>query len=89
MIEKPITIKNIKTPRILRIRRSTSVVFAIDHCRDFENQSQKFQKKWAKSCGNSIEFHMLHILRMLCDFYYYGSSINLGARFKYHFYITP
>ena len=57
----------------------------IDHCSKFVAEEFKpFHKKWLNVSG---------IYKITCRpfrfLYYYGSSKNLGARFKYHYYNSP
>lgn len=54
---------------------------AVDHCRNFETEHNSFIKKWNGFSGiYKITFLPLKL------FTYYGSSSNLGQRFKYHYY---
>lgn len=57
---------------------------AIDHCHNFAEEQSKFRKKWRNQCG-------IYKITCLLDkrFYYYGSSLNLGERLKYHYYTSP
>lgn len=57
---------------------------AIDHCHNFAEEQSKFRKKWKNQCG-------IYKITCLLDkkFYYYGSSLNLGERLKYHYYTSP
>lgn len=57
---------------------------SIDHCKNFYKNHSIFIKKWQGKSG--IYKITLHPFKM---FYYYGSSLNLGERFKYHFFNTP
>ena len=57
---------------------------AIDHCRNFDVYHNSFIKKWNGFSGiYKITFLPLKL------FTYYGSSSNLGQRFKYHYYNGP
>lgn len=54
---------------------------AVSHCCDVPNNILSLQKNWKKVSGiYKITFLPFRI------FTYYGSSVNLGARFKYHYF---
>lgn len=63
-------------PSLKKNKKHTS----IDHCKNFSLNHNLFQKKWWGISG----IYKLTFLPYRY-FYYYGSSINLGQRFKYHF----
>lgn len=72
-------IKNKTWPFIQRFKKHVS----IDHCRFFYKEHIIFQNKWKGISGiYKISFLPLRL------FTYYGSSVNLGQRFKYHYYNT-
>lgn len=53
----------------------------IDHCGDVCNDLTKFRNKWKGVSGvYKITF------RPYRQFTYWGSSVDLGSRFKYHFF---
>lgn len=56
----------------------------VDHCRYFAKDHLEFRKRWA---GRSGVYKITFLPFRL--FTYYGSSINLGARFKYHYFNSP
>ena len=54
---------------------------SVDHCRDMPNNILSFRNKWNGVSGiYKITFLPFRL------FTYYGSSSNLGIRFKYHYY---
>ena len=67
-------------PRVKRIQRVKKHK-AVDHCKDVPTNLSAFRRKWNKVSGiykiTFLPFRM---------FTYYGSSSNLGIRFKYHYY---
>lgn len=57
---------------------------AIDHCQNVPIDLLRFRIKWNGVRGiYKITFLPFRL------FTYYGSSVNLGQRFKYHYFITP
>jgi group I intron endonuclease len=67
-------------PHIQRVKRHK----AVDHCSDVPNRLTTFRRKWNGVSGiykiTFLPFRM---------FTYYGSSTNLGQRFKYHYFTGP
>jgi len=67
-------------PRVKRIQRFKKHK-AVDHCKDVPTNLTPFRRKWNEVSGiykiTFLPFRM---------FTYYGSSSNLGIRFKYHYY---
>lgn len=57
---------------------------AIDHCRDVPNNLTQFRNKWK---GKSGIYKITYLPYRL--FTYYGSSVDLSLRFKYHYFNTP
>ena len=56
----------------------------VDHCHNFDRDRLAFQKKWWGVSGvYKITFLPFRL------FTYYGSSSNLGGRFKYHYFNGP
>jgi len=54
---------------------------SVDHCRDIPNNILSFRNKWNGVSGiYKITFLPFRL------FTYYGSSSDLGMRFKYHYY---
>ena len=57
---------------------------SVDHCRDVPNNILSFRNKWNGVSGiYKITFLPFRL------FTYYGSSSNLGMRFKYHYFNGP
>ena len=70
-------LKHMSWPHIVRVKKHMSV----DHCRDIPNNILSFRNKWNGVSGiYKITFLPFRL------FTYYGSSSNLGLRFKYHYY---
>ena len=73
-------IKHKSWPHIVRTKKHRSV----DHCQDVPNNILSFRNKWNGVSGiYKITFLPFRL------FTYYGSSSNLGMRFKYHYYNGP
>nr|YP_010555440.1 GIY-YIG endonuclease [Ramaria cf. rubripermanens]UYR22188.1 GIY-YIG endonuclease [Ramaria cf. rubripermanens] len=73
-------INNKPWPKIIRKKKHK----LIDHCQNFFENHSSFQKNWRDVSG--IYKRTFLPCRL---FYYYGSSRNLGQRFKYHYYNGP
>jgi group I intron endonuclease len=70
-------LKYMSWPYIVRAKKHISV----DHCRDIPNNILSFRNKWNGISGiYKITFLPFRL------FTYYGSSFDLGMRFKYHYY---
>lgn len=73
-------IKNKPWPQLNKSKKHV----AVDHCPKFKGNHSKFIKKWWGTSGiYKITFLPFRL------FTYYGSSVNLGERLKYHYYNTP
>lgn len=55
---------------------------SVDHCRDMIKYHSVYQKKWKNISGI---YKITYLPNKL--FTYYGSSKNIGARLKYHYYL--
>jgi len=67
-------------PQIERFKKHK----ALAHCRDVANNILSFRQAWKGVSGiYKITFLPFRL------FSYYGSSVDLGARFKYHYYNGP
>jgi hypothetical protein len=67
-------------PQIERFKKHK----ALAHCRDVPNNILSFRQAWKGVSGiYKITFLPFRL------FSYYGSSVDLGARFKYHYYNGP
>lgn len=72
-------ITNKPWPSIMKFKKHTYV----DHCQNFKDHNLAFRKKWSGSSG------IYKITFLPCRlFTYYGSSVDLGSRFKYHYHNT-
>lgn len=70
-------LKHLSWPHVIRTKKHRSV----DHCQEVSNNILSFRKKWNGVSGiYKITFLPFRL------FTYYGSSSNLGMRFKYHYY---
>lgn len=56
--------------------------FSVDHCRDMIKYHSMYQKKWKNISGI---YKITYLSNKLFSFY--GSSKNVGARLKYHYYL--
>ena len=73
-------LKYMSWPQIIRTKKHRSV----DHCKNIPKDILSFRKKWNEKSGiYKITFLPFRL------FTYYGSSSNLGERFKYHYYNGP